>query len=160
MAACAGASEPPVVDFLQLLIPLVIKRAIDLLTTRQQPPALFQQGGIILVIALVIVFFRYVWRLLILGHSRRVEEGLRSRLYEHLQTLSPSFYHRTKTGDIMARAINDINAIRMGAGMGLVALIDGTVLGMAAIGFMLSINVKLTLISLIPAPSSLFFPGC
>ncbi len=147
-----------VVDFLQLLIPLIIKRAIDLLTTDPaNGHSLFQLGGIILVIALVIVFLRYVWRLLIFGHSRRVEQGLRNRLYEHLQTLSPSFYHRTKTGDIMARSINDINAIRMGAGMGLVALIDGTVLGMAAIGFMLSINVKLTLISLIPAPVVIVF---
>jgi len=147
-----------VVDFLQLLIPLVIKRAVDLLTTEDATAsALFQLGGIILVIALVIVFLRYVWRLLIFGHSRRVEEGLRNRLYEHLQTLSPSFYQRTKTGDIMARSVNDINAIRMGAGMGLVALIDGTVLGIAAIGFMLSINVKLTLISLIPAPIVVIF---
>lgn len=52
----------------------------------------------------------------------------------------------------MARAMNDINAIRMASGMGLVALIDGTVLGIAAIGFMMSIDLKLTLISLIPAP--------
>ena len=52
----------------------------------------------------------------------------------------------------MARAINDINAIRMATGMGLVALTDGTVLGLAAIGFMVYINPYLTLISLIPAP--------
>jgi len=63
-----------------------------------------------------------------------------------------SFYQRTKTGDLMARAINDINSIRMATGMGLVAMTDGLLLGMAAIGFMLSINVKLTLISLIPTP--------
>ncbi len=73
-------------------------------------------------------------------------------MYDHLQTLSPPFYKRTKTGDLMARATNDINAVRMAAGMGLVALTDGTVLGMAAIGFMMSISVKLTIISLIPAP--------
>ena len=142
-----------VVDFLQLLIPLVIKKAIDLLTTEAvDTHTLFKHGGIILGIALVIVFFRYLWRLLIFGHSRKVEKELRNRLYEHLQTLSLSFYQRTKTGDIMARAINDINAVRMAAGMGLVALTDGAVLGIAAIGFMVSINVKLTLISLIPAP--------
>ncbi len=157
-ALVLGLMSLLVVDFLQLLIPLVIKRAVDLLTTEDSTTyALFQLGGIIMVIAVVIVFLRYVWRLLIFGYSRKVEQGLRNRLYEHLQTLSPSFYQRTKTGDIMARSINDINAIRMGAGMGLVALIDGTVLGMAAIGFMLSINVKLTLISLIPAPIVVIF---
>ena len=147
-----------VVDFLLLLIPLVIKKAVDLLTTdAANVRALLQPAGTIVVIALLIVCFRYMWRLLILGHAARVEEGLRNRLYHHLQTLSLSFYQRTKTGDIMARSINDINAIRMAAGMGLVALVDGIVLGMAAVGFMLSINIKLTLISLIPAPLVVIF---
>jgi ATP-binding cassette subfamily B protein len=82
---------------------------------------------------------------------------LRNRLYVHLQNLSLSFYHRTKTGDIMARAINDINAIRMATGMGMVALTDGIVLGLAAVGFMISISPSLTLIALIPAPLLLYF---
>jgi len=142
------------VDFLLLLIPLVIKKVIDLLVTQtpETGSLLFQQGMIIVAIALMIALFRYVWRRLILGHSRRVEQGLRNRMYGHLQTLPISFFHKTKTGDLMARAMNDINAIRMASGMGLVALIDGTVLGIAAIGFMMSIDLKLTLISLIPAP--------
>lgn len=146
------------VDFLQLLIPLVIKRAIDLLTIKTATAhVLFKHGLTILGIALMIAVFRYIWRHLILGHSRKVEEGLRNQLYSHLQTLSLSFFQRTRTGDLMARAINDINGIRMATGMGLVALTDGAVLGMAAIGFMMSINIKLTLISLIPAPIIVIF---
>ncbi len=142
-----------IVDFLQLLIPLVIKKAIDILTMKTATAQiLIQQGMIILGLALLIAIFRYVWRYFLLGHSRKVEESLRNRIYGHLQTLSLSFYHKTKTGDLMARAINDINAIRMATGMGLVALTDGIVLGIAAIGFMLSINVRLTLFALIPAP--------
>jgi ATP-binding cassette subfamily B protein len=142
-----------IVDFLQLLIPLVIKKAIDILTMKTATAQiLIQQGMIILGLALMIAIFRYVWRYFLLGHSRKVEEALRNRIYGHLQTLSLSFYQKTKTGDLMARAINDINAIRMATGMGLVALTDGIVLGIAAIGFMLSINVRLTLIALIPAP--------
>ncbi len=157
-ALAAGLACLLAVDFLQLLIPLIIRRAIDLLTIRAATTrALLVQALIILGIALMIVLFRYIWRLLILGHSRKVEQGLRNRLYEHLQTLSPSFYQRTKTGDLMARAVNDINGIRMATGMGLVALVDGTVLGMAAIGFMMSISIKLTLISLIPAPIIVLF---
>ena len=141
------------VDFLQLLIPLVLKTAIDLLTTQTGTTRLLiRQGMIIVALALGIACFRYIWRYFLFGHSRKVEQGLRNRLYEHLQTLSVTFYQKTKTGDLMARAINDINAIRMATGMGLVAMTDGLVLGMAAVGFMLSINVKLTLISLIPAP--------
>lgn len=141
------------VDFLQLLIPLVIKRAIDLLTIKTATAhILFKLGLTIVGIASMIALLRYIWRHLILGHSRKVEEGLRNQLYSHLQTLSLSFFQRKRTGDLMARAINDINGIRMATGMGLVALTDGAVLGIAAIGFMMSINVKLTLISLIPAP--------
>ncbi|MFH1629524.1 MAG: ABC transporter ATP-binding protein [Pseudomonadota bacterium] len=142
------------VDLLQVIIPLVIKKAIDLLVTQtpETGSLLFRQGGIIVAIALTIAMFRYVWRRLILGHSRKVEQGLRNRMYGHLQTLPLSFFQKTKTGDLMARAINDINAVRMASGMGLVALVDGSVLGIAAIGFMMSIDLKLTLIALIPAP--------
>jgi len=142
------------VDFLQLVIPLVIKRAIDLLVvqTDSTESLLVKQAGVILAMAVAIALFRYVWRRLIFGHSRIVEQRLRDRLYAHLQSLSSSFFQRSPTGDLMARAINDINAVRMASGMGLVALIDGSVLGLAAIGFMISIDLRLTLISLIPAP--------
>jgi ATP-binding cassette subfamily B multidrug efflux pump len=141
------------VDGLQLLIPQVIKRAIDGLTIERGTPRLLLTCALVIIgIALLMGLFRYVWRYLIFGHSRRIERDLRNRMYRHLQTLSPDFFQKAKTGDIMARAVNDINAIRMAAGMGLVALTDGTVLGVAAIGFMISIDLKLTLISLIPAP--------
>ncbi len=143
------------VDGLQLLIPQVIKRAVDALTVKSgaHPHRMLLACALaIVVIALLMGAFRYVWRYLIFGHSRRIERDLRNRMYHHLQTLSPDFFQKAKTGDIMARAINDINAIRMATGMGLVALTDGTVLGIAAIGFMISIDLKLTLISLIPAP--------
>ncbi|MCJ7594829.1 MAG: ABC transporter ATP-binding protein/permease [Desulfobacterales bacterium] len=141
------------VDLLQLLIPLVIKRAIDTLTTKTATSTiLLRYGMVIMAIALAMAVLRYVWRHFLFGLSRKIEQGLRNRLYIHLQALSFSFYQRTKTGDLMARAINDINAIRMATGMGLVALTDGMVLGLAAIGFMVYINPYLTLISLIPAP--------
>ena len=142
------------VDFLQLIIPLIIKKAINVLVLQPSGTGalLLKQGLMIGIIALLIALFRYVWRLLLLGHSRKVEQGLRNRLYGHIQLLSLSFFQNTKTGDVMARAINDINAVRMACGMGLVALVDGLVLGTAAIGFMMSIDWRLTLISLIPAP--------
>ncbi len=147
-----------VVDLLQLLIPLVIKRVIDALTVHNATPAvLLKYGLIILIIAIFIAGLRYIWRLLIIGHSRKVEESLRNRLFQHLETLSLSFYQRTKTGDIMARSINDIMAVRMATGMGLVAMIDGVVIGITAVFFMAYINPLLTLISLIPAPFVIYF---
>ncbi|MEJ2725580.1 MAG: ABC transporter ATP-binding protein [Deltaproteobacteria bacterium] len=146
------------VDFLQLLIPLVIKRVIDALTLKTATSALLLRYGMAIVAIFIIIgLLRYVWRHLLFGISRKIEKGLRSRLYGHLQNLSLSFYHRTKTGDIMARAINDINAVRMASGMGMVALTDGVVMGVAAIGFMISISPFLTLIALIPAPPLVYF---
>jgi ATP-binding cassette subfamily B protein len=158
-ALLAGVLSLLMVDFLLLMIPLIIKKAIDLLVVQASGTGalLVKQGVMIGIIALFIALFRYVWRHMLLGHSRQVEQGLRNRLYGHLQTLSLSFFQNTKTGDLMARAINDINAVRMACGMGLVALVDGLVLGTAAIGFMMSIDWRLTLISLIPAPVVVVF---
>jgi ATP-binding cassette, subfamily B, multidrug efflux pump len=102
--------------------------------------------------AVLIGVFRYVWRRCLLGTARRMEADLRDRLLAHLQTLSAGFFDRTQTGDLMAHATNDIQQVRMAAGMGLVALNDAIVLGAAAIGFMLYINVQLTLYVLIPMP--------
>ncbi len=141
------------VDFLQLLIPIVLKRVVDDLTYKNATPALLiKYSAVILIISLLIAMFRYTWRFCVIGFSRIVEEQLRNRLFSHLQTLSMSFFLRTKTGDIMARSINDINAVRMATGMGLVSLVDGLVIGIAAICFMVYISLPLTALSLIPAP--------
>jgi ATP-binding cassette subfamily B multidrug efflux pump len=157
-ALILGLSSLLLVDGLQLFIPRVIKKSIDALTVGQATLGLLLKYALVIVgIALTMAIFRYIWRYLVLGHSRKVEEALRNRIYKHLQTLSLSFYWRMKTGDLMARAVNDIDAIRMAAGMGLVALTDGIVLSLATIGFMLYINTKLTLISLIPAPFIVYF---
>ena len=142
-----------IVDVLQLIIPRIIKWAVDDLTTfeidawRLLSYALYMVG-----IALIIGVFRYIWRRCLLGTSRRVEEGMRSTLFNHLQNLSPAYFDDVKTGDLMAHATNDIQQIRMATGMGMVALNDAIVLGLAAIGFMAYINVKLTILVLIPMP--------
>lgn len=155
IALAVGLGSLLIVDFLQLLIPLIIKKTINLLTIQSVPDTghqLLKYAMMIVAIALAVALFRYIWRHLIMGHSRKVEMHLRSRIYSHMQTLSLSFFKRTKTGDLMARAINDINSVRMASGMGLVAFVDGAVLGTAAIGFMMAIDMRLTLIALIPAP--------
>jgi ATP-binding cassette subfamily B protein len=142
-----------VVDVLQLFIPRIIKWSVDGLTSLQiEAGQLLLYAGYIAVIGVLIGAFRYVWRRCLLGTSRRVEEGLRNRLFAHIQTLSASFFNHTQTGDLMAHATNDIQQVRMATGMGLVAFNDAIVLGAAAIGFMLYINVTLTLFVLIPMP--------
>ena len=145
------------VDFLQLFIPRVIKWAIDDLTNhRADVQSLLIYAIYIVGIAVFIGIFRYIWRRCLLGTSRRVEEGLRNKLFAHLQTLSASYFVKAKTGDLMAHATNDIQHVRMATGMGMVALTDAVVLGTAAIGFMAYINVKLTLFVLIPMPMIVF----
>jgi ATP-binding cassette subfamily B multidrug efflux pump len=141
------------VDFLQLIIPRFIKGAIDELTMKQtQPPGLLKYLFLILATASLIFLLRMIWRRLIFGQARRIEEALRNRLFHHLLVLSPSYYHRTAIGDLMAHATNDMEAVRMALGMGLVSLVDSLVLGSAAILFMAYINLNLTLISLWPIP--------
>ena len=141
------------VDMLQLIVPRVIKWAVDDLTLlRVDTGRLLDYAFTIAGIAVLIGVFRYAWRLCLLGTSRRVEEGLRNRLFDHLQTLSAAYFDRTRTGDLMAHATNDIQQIRMAAGMGLVALNDAVVMGAAAIGFMIYIDPTLTGFVLIPMP--------
>jgi ATP-binding cassette subfamily B protein len=141
------------VDFLQLLIPRVIKWAVDDLTAyRVDAAGLLVDALYITGMAVLIALFRYVWRRCLIGTSRKVEEGLRNRLFSHVQTLSASYFNRVKTGDLMAHATNDIVQIRMAVGMGLVALTDALVLGVATVGFMAYINVRLTAFVLIPMP--------
>jgi ATP-binding cassette, subfamily B, multidrug efflux pump len=141
------------VDFLQLFIPRIIKWTVDDLTAyRVDTITLLTYACYITGIAVLIGMFRYLWRRCLIGASRRVEEGLRNKLFHHIQTLSASYFGDVKTGDLMAHATNDIQHIRMATGMGMVALTDAVVLGTAAIGFMAYINVKLTVFVLIPMP--------
>nr|MDJ0667456.1 ABC transporter transmembrane domain-containing protein [Desulfobacterales bacterium] len=142
-----------IVDILQLIIPRIIKSAVDDLTLfRADPLDLWHYAATIIGLGLLIGGFRYVWRRNLLGTSRRVEESLRNRLFFHVQSLSPAYFDQTATGDLMAHATNDINQVRMATGMGMVALNDAVILGAAAVGFMIYIDLRLTLLVLIPAP--------
>jgi ATP-binding cassette, subfamily B, multidrug efflux pump len=146
-----------IVDFLQLIIPRVVKHTVDDLTMGGAVSAhLLTYGLNILGLAVLIGIFRYIWRKCLIGMSRRLEEGLRNHLFSHIQKLSAGYFDQIKTGDLMAHATNDINHVRMAAGMGMVALTDAVVLGTAAIGFMAYINLKLTLLVLIPMPFIVF----
>ena len=127
-----------VVDILQLFIPRIIKWAVDdLATCCTSATRLFHYALYIMGVAVLIGAFRFVWRRCLIGTSRRVEEGIRNQLFSHIQTLSAAYFDKTKTGDLMAHATNDVQHVRMAVGMGMVALTDAVVLGLAAIGFML-----------------------
>lgn len=146
-----------IVDFLQLLIPRFIKQAIDAITfLSADHRGLLLFGLKILFAGILIGCFRYGWRRCLIGTSRRVEEGLRNRLFHHLQTLSPAYFDKSRTGDLMAHATNDLMNVRMAIGMGLVSLTDAVVLGIAVVCFMAYINARLTIFAMIPAPFIVF----
>ena len=142
-----------IVDVLQLIIPRIVKHAIDDLTWGAVPSSrLLLYGGEVLALALGIGGFRYVWRYLLLGAARRIEKALRDRFFLHLQSLSPSYFSRTKVGDLMAHAINDIEAVRMSLSLGIVFLVDTITLGVLTIFFMIYIHPLLTLYAILPMP--------
>ena len=141
------------VDFLQLSIPLLVRKAIDSLDAQEATlNSLFVLAGAILAIAISVVALRFVWRLLIIGFSRYLERHLRNRIFSHILSMDHYFFSRRSPGDIMAHGSNDLAAVQMACGMGMVAAVDALVLSVAAIGFMIYIHPTLTLFALLPLP--------
>jgi len=141
------------VDFLQLSIPLLVKRAIDSLSGPSPTVAyLVKLAVAIILIAGSVVLLRFVWRMLIIGFSRYLEQALRNRIFSHVLAMDQHFFSRRSTGDIMAHGSNDLAAVQMACGMGMVAAVDALVLSVAAIGFMIHIHPSLTFFALLPLP--------
>ena len=141
------------VDLLQLGIPRLVKRAVDLLREGAASQiALAQIALAIFLLALGIAGCRFVWRYLILGFSRLVERDLRDGFFRHLLTLDRPFFQKKPVGAIMALATNDLAAVQLAGGMGLVACADAAIMGIAALACMAYISPKLTLIAVIPMP--------
>ena len=145
------------VDLLQLFIPRIVKYAVDALQKGVATPrGLLQYGLYIFLIAIAIAGFRFIWRQLILGFSRIVEIDLRNRMFSHLLALDKDFFQKTTTGEVMALATNDLSAVQLATGMGVVAFVDAVFMGLAAFGFMLYIHPLLTVIALAPMPILVF----
>ena len=141
------------VNGLQLVIPRIIKHAIDgLQQAGASSEVLMQYCFMIVGLALFIAIFRFGWRFMILGFSRHLEKDLRNWLFSHLLTLDRVFFQRRTTGEIMALATNDLAAVQLAGGMGLVAFADALVLSVAALSFMAYIHPGLTLIAIVPMP--------
>ncbi len=142
------------VDILQLIIPQILRDFTDNLQAGLVgSPELIRYAGLIVLVAGGTAFFRFLWRLYINGTARRLERNLRNDLYEHFQRLSPNYFQQQKTGDLMAHATNDINAIRRATGPGVVMLADAILLTIATVSILIfTIDIRLTLIALIPLP--------
>ena len=141
------------VDMLQLIPPKLIGYITDSISRGTATKTLLLRYiSLIIIIAFLMAIGRYVWRMYIIGTSRKVEYDMRNTYFKHLQTLSVNFYNKNKTGDLMALATNDLNAVRMALGPGVMMMIDAITLTLTTIIIMMTINVRLTLLSLIPLP--------
>jgi len=142
-----------VVDAAQIAIPQFIRKAVDLISSGN-----FQLGQIITLslymtgVMAVVAGGRFLWRFFINGSSRRIEAQLRDNLYSHLQKLSWDFYQKNKIGDIMARSITDLHAVRMSIGMGIVALFDFVFMSTAILIIIFVQDARSALVSIIPLP--------
>src|SRR5450755_1864552 len=135
-----------------ILFPLVIRRAIDDLNQGVTRHKLLTYAVMLLAVAGVKAIFQYLTRWILIGVSREIEFDLRNDLFAHLERLSYSYYQRTRTGDIMARMTNDLNAVRMLVGPGIMYTANTVVFTIGALVFMFSISPKLTIFAFAPLP--------
>ncbi|RMD86045.1 MAG: ABC transporter ATP-binding protein [Calditrichaeota bacterium] len=146
-----GLSFVVLTNVFALMGPWVLKIAIDSLKQNINSQSLLKYALILIAIALMGGFFRFLMRKTIIGVSRKIEYDLRNDFFAHLQRMSLRFYNRYKTGDLMARATNDLEAVRQVVGPAIMYSFN-TVLSMNAFIIMMFINVKLTLFAMIPFP--------
>ena len=136
-----------------ILFPLVLRRAIDDLRLGVNHQKLLTYSLMLLAVAAIKGIFQFLTRWIMIGISREIEFDLRNDLFHHLESLSYSYYQRTRTGDIMARATNDLNAVRMLLGPAIMYSANTIVFTAGALVFMLSISPKLTLYAFLPLPA-------
>jgi ATP-binding cassette, subfamily B, multidrug efflux pump len=135
-----------------VLFPQVIRRAVDDLNRGATRQKFMIYALLLLAIAGTKGIFQFLTRWLMIGVSREIEFDLRNDLFQRLETLSYSFYQKNRTGDIMARATNDLNAVRMLLGPAIMYTANTLVFTAAALAFMLSISPRLTLYAFAPLP--------
>ena len=142
------------VSILNLIPPMVMGRVIDAITSgKLTQQALFLDLFYLLLAAFGMYYLRYVWRMYILGTSYRLGQIMRSRLFEHFTKMSPAFYQTYRTGDLMAHATNDINALTRLAGGGVMSAVDASITALVTLLTMLfSISWQMTLVAILPLP--------
>jgi ATP-binding cassette, subfamily B, multidrug efflux pump len=135
-----------------ILFPQVLRRAVNDLNSGVTPEKLRTYALIVIALALAKGIFQFLTRWVLIGISRDIEFDLRNDLFAHLERLSYSYYQRNRTGDIMARATNDLNAVRMLLGPAIMYTANTIVFTAGALAFMLAISPKLTIYAFLPLP--------
>src|SRR6476620_12541662 len=136
----------------QLLAPWVLRFAIDDLTLGVTRQKLMTYAGLILGVACVRAVFRFLMRRIIIGASRDIEYDIRNDFFARLQQMPLAYYQARRTGDLMSRATNDLNAVRMMIGPAIMYSANTILVFIVAIILMSSIDGRLTLVALVPLP--------
>ena len=139
-------------DVFAAALPLAIKDGVDSLTRGFQLRIVIEFAALLIGLSLVKGVFQYWMRVIIIGISRDIEYDLRNDLFAHLVELSQDFYSRYRTGDIMARSTNDLNAVRMMLGPGVMYWSETILLLIMSIAVMAHTDWRLTCVALSPAP--------
>ena len=142
------------VGLLTGLVPMILGQMVDALANdSMNRDKLLMWSLLLLTIALAQYGIRYVWRMNIFGTSAKLARLLRFRLFDHYISMDQDFFQKYRTGDLMARATNDLGAIRMVAGAGILTLFDSITQGLITL-FMMTVWVdwRLTLVTIIPIP--------
>ncbi len=137
---------------LMLINPFILKLSFDEIENGAGSSDILKYVLAIIILAILAGLFRFMMRRTIIWMSRKVEFDLRSDLFNHLLKLGQNFYNNTKTGDIMARSTNDVEAVRMMVGPGIMHIANASLSAIIAIAFMVYMSPKLTLYSLLPLP--------
>lgn len=147
------------VDVLELSIPWLVGILIDQVLARSlRPESLGSYVLAVAVLGILIYIMRFLWRLFLFSASFQLAERLRQQVYRHLTLMAPGFYNQHRTGDMMARATNDVTAVEMTAGEGVLSGLDGVVTGVLVLAVMMVfISWELTLIALLPFPLMAWF---
>ncbi len=139
------------VDWFQLDIPKLVGSIIDILGQEAPDlPLIYRSIGTIALLALGVAIGRFIWRFTIFGASRKIEHELRKVMFIHATTLPQQYYNKEKVGGLMAYFTNDLEAMRMAYGPGILTLIDGLVLGSFAVYRMANLSGTMTLFAGIP----------
>lgn len=149
-AMVVGTAMVLMTNIAAVISPWILRNAIDHLFQEVTRDILFFYASLMIGVSAVEGIFRFLMRRILIGASRDIEYDLRNDLFAHLQTLSKSYYQRHPTGDIMSRATNDLNAVRMVLGPGIMYSMNTLFTATLTIGILVTINFRLAVLTLLP----------
>lgn len=143
-----------IANVVEVLPPWIVGQTIDKISDRSLTEQIYHQLVIIFIIVLILSYIvNYIWRTLIFTGSQILESLMRRKLMQKFLSMSPTFFEKNRTGDLMAKSTNDLNQIRNTAGIGILTLIDSTTfMGTIILTMGITVSWKLTLFALIPLP--------